>query len=354
MKICFITYDINQVGGIEQVISILSRQFAERFQWNIDILSLYSSSTDAFFDVNDRVQVIHGKADGVEAGKQFMRKHLLEGETHYDVILTFHMFISDEMARIAGKLPKGTKWAATEHNSVSYYTWKRKLLNFFVYHRADALVVLSEVSARYYRKHGLRSVTVLPNAVSFETEEASTLDQKQMVSIGRMEPVKGYDRLIAAFALASEQNHDWKLRMVGDGSLRKELEKKAEASGAGGQIVFPGYRKDVRGELLNSSLLVISSEHECFPVTALEAMECGVPVLSFDIPEICEMDGKSGAMAFAEQENVESMAEQMRELMNHPMQLQKMGRAAKKRAAAYHVDDIGDRWKTFLMELCSR
>lgn len=354
MKICFITYDINQVGGIEQVISILSRQFAERFQWKIDILSLYSSSTDAFFAVNDQVQVIHGRADGVEAGKQFMRTHLLEGKTHYDVILTFHMFISDEMARITGKLPAGTKWAATEHNSVSYYTWKRKLLNFFVYRRADALVVLSEVSAGYYRKHGLRHVAVLPNAVSFETDEASALDQKRMVSIGRMEPVKGYDRLIEAFAIASEQNRDWKLSMVGDGSLKKELEKKAKESHAGGQIVFPGYRKNVRGELLNSSLLVISSEHECFPVTALEAMECGVPVLSFAIPEICEMDGKSGAMAFAEQGNVKEMAEKMQELMNSQTRLQEMGRAAKKRAKAYHVDDIGDRWKTFLTELCSR
>ena len=354
MKICFITYDINQVGGIEQVISILSRQFAERFGWNVDILSLCSSGTDAFFDVNDRVQVIHGKADDVEAGKQFMKKHLLEGWTRYDVILTFHMFISDEMARIAGKLPKGTKWVATEHNSVSYYTWKRKLLNFFVYHRADALVVLSEVSAGYYRKLGLHHVTVLPNAVSFETDEASTLDQKQMVSIGRMEPVKGYDRLIEAFALASRQNRNWKLRMVGDGSLKKKLEQKAEALRAGSQIIFPGYQKNVRGELLNSSLLVISSEHECFPVTALEAMECGVPVLSFAIPEIREMDGKSGAMAFVEQGNVEAMAEKMRELMENPARLQEMGRAAKKRAKAYHVDGIGDRWKTFLTELGSR
>ena len=87
---------------------------------------------------------------------------------------------------------------------------------------------------------------------------------------------------------------------------------------------------------------------------ALEAMECGVPILSFAIPEIEEMDGKSGAMAFVEQGSIEKMAEKMVELMQNPPLLQKMGRAAKARAAAYHRDGIGERWNAFFSELCGR
>lgn len=354
MKLCLITYDMNLVGGIEQVISTLSSQFAGCFGWDIDILSLNSTKLDTFFPVSGKVRIIHGKAKNIEEGKQVMRNHLLGREKKYDAILTFHMFISDEMARIAGKLPAGTKWVATEHNSVSYYTWKRKLINYFVYRRADALVVLSEVSASYYRKKGFRHVAVLPNAVSFETEEASPLDQKQMLAVGRMEPVKGYEKLIQSFSLAAEQEKEWKLRMVGDGSLKEKLEQQAGRLKAENRIEFPGYRKNIREELMKSSLLVISSEHECFPVIALEAMECGVPILSFAIPEIEEMDGKSGAMAFVEQGNIEKMAEKMVELMQNPPLLQEMGRAAKTRAAAYHRDGIGERWNVFFSGLCGR
>lgn len=354
MKLCLITYDMNLVGGIEQVISTLSSQFAGSFGWNIDILSLNSTKQDTFFLLSEKVRILHGKAKNIEEGKQVMRTYLLGGEKKYDVILTFHLFIGDEMARIAGKLPTGTKWVATEHNSVSYYTWKRKLINYLVYRRADALVVLSEVSASFYRKKGFRHVTVIPNAVSFETEEVSPLDQKQMLAVGRMEPVKGYEKLIQSFLLAAEQEKAWKLRMVGDGSLKEKLEQQAGGLKAKDRIEFPGYRKNIRDELMKSSLLVISSEHECFPVIALEAMECGVPILSFAIPEICEMDGNSGAMAFVEQGNVEKMAEKMVELMQNPHLLQEMGCAAKARAAAYHRDGIGERWKTFLTELCSR
>ena len=52
MKLCLITYDMNLVGGIEQVISTLSSQFAGSFGWNIDILSLNSTKQDTFFPLS--------------------------------------------------------------------------------------------------------------------------------------------------------------------------------------------------------------------------------------------------------------------------------------------------------------
>ncbi|MDD7739007.1 MAG: glycosyltransferase family 4 protein [Fusicatenibacter sp.] len=351
MKICFITYDVNQVGGIERVIAILSRYFTETFSWNVDILSLYSEETSAFFTLSEKVRVIHGKRNGLKEGKKFVKEYLLRSGNSYDYIFTFHLYLAQLMAVLMPRLAKSVKWIATEHNSVYYYTWKRKLLNLLMYRKADRLVVLTEECASYYRKHGIKNTAVLPNAVSFEIPEQSRLDQKRIVAVGRMERVKGYDLLLEAFAQIAGQYPGWKLRLIGDGVTRESLEKQAKELGIADRTEFAGYQKNVKEQLLEASFLVMPSRngYEGFPMTALEALECGVPIVAFEMFQLREMAGTSDSMAFVEYGNVPELAKAMGDLMERREKLTAMGKEAKKRAAYYHSSHIGEMWKELLL-----
>ena len=102
------------------------------------------------------------------------------------------------------------------------------------------------------------------------------------ISVAYMRPEKRLDVLLRAFARLRETEQDARLKLVGDGPLRTHLEKLAAQLGIRDQVAFLGNldRKAMRAELLNSHCLVLSSEVETFGLALVEAMACGLPVIS--------------------------------------------------------------------------
>lgn len=90
--------------------------------------------------------------------------------------------------------------------------------------------------------------------------------------VGRLTPVKGFDRLIEAFRKAALP--DSRLVILGDGPLRDEL-----ASQGGPQVVLPGFRSDVKDCVQAFDLFVSSSRWENYPLAVLEAMDAGLPII---------------------------------------------------------------------------
>lgn len=351
MKICFITYDINLVGGIERVISLLGRQFTESYGWEVDVLSLYSDQTQTFFPTSENVHVIHGHCgNDFKTARKFLTSFLHSQGSGYDFLFTFHLYLAGELARQIHCLPKTTHWIATEHNSISYYKLKRKLLNLVMYRPACRLVTLADNYAAFYRKYGLKNVTVIPNAVSIETDQSTDFSSKTILGIGRMVDIKRFDLLLEAFALIAKKHPDWKLRFLGEGETLPSLQTRAVELGISDQVEFPGFCKDVRAELLKASIFSMTTQNgaECFPMAALEAMECGVPLVSFDMYALREIAGDSACMAFAPFGDLEGLAAELDRVMSDPELLHRMGQAAKERAAWFHLDHIGSFWKELL------
>lgn len=96
-------------------------------------------------------------------------------------------------------------------------------------------------------------------------------------SVGRMTPVKGFDRLIEAFRRAAMP--DSRLVILGEGPLRNEL-----AARGGPQVWLPGFRDDVEGLYQAFDLFVCSSRSENFPLAVLEAMDAGLPIVCTTTP----------------------------------------------------------------------
>ena len=117
-------------------------------------------------------------------------------------------------------------------------------------------------------------------------------------AVGRLEPTKGFDTLIRAFAVFKRQAANAKLVFVGEGSLRQSLESISKQMGVEGSVVFAGRRNDMPDVFCAMDVFVMSSVAEGMPRVLLEAMVSGVPCVATSIggiPEILD-DGKYGLL----------------------------------------------------------
>jgi glycosyltransferase involved in cell wall biosynthesis len=99
-------------------------------------------------------------------------------------------------------------------------------------------------------------------------------------AVGRLEPVKGIDRLLAAWPEVLQRVPEASALVVGDGSSRRTLEEQARSLGIAGRVRFVGARDDAPRLLACADVLVVPSRSEGMPLAALEAMAAGVPVVA--------------------------------------------------------------------------
>jgi glycosyltransferase involved in cell wall biosynthesis len=117
-------------------------------------------------------------------------------------------------------------------------------------------------------------------------------DTPLLITAGRMESQKDPVLMVEAFARLCEQRGATAPRpalvMVGDGALRNRIAQRAEALGIGDRVIMPGMlpAERVAEHLRCADLFVLSSEYEGMPMALLEALGCGLPVVSTDVGEV--------------------------------------------------------------------
>ncbi|MCG5053234.1 MAG: GT4 family glycosyltransferase PelF [Myxococcales bacterium] len=156
-------------------------------------------------------------------------------------------------------------------------------------------------------------------------------------TVGRLVPVKDQACLLEAFA-RTEVPHA-RLVLVGDGPLRRELEDKAQHLGIGARVVFAGGRRDVADLLPAFDVFVLSSKSEGLPLTVLEAMASGLPVVATDVGALAEavIPGRTGRLV--PPENPAALAEALTALLKDREMREGMAAAGLARARAHF--DLG-------------
>ena len=165
------------------------------------------------------------------------------------------------------------------------------------------------------------------------------------MAVGRVEEVKNYDLLVKAFGSIEDKYPDWTLRIAGDGSCFDKIKKEANNFA---HIELLGRRKEVKDLMLDSSFLVISSRYEAFPLVAIEALECGLPLVSTQLPSIHSMTDGFHAVLYANQNDVQDLADKMEKMITDEELVRNMGNEAKKCAEQYHIDNIFTQWKAII------
>jgi glycosyltransferase involved in cell wall biosynthesis len=216
----------------------------------------------------------------------------------------------------------------------------------------DALVVLTEGDRADYRELAGLRVERIPNPTPPLDGGTSTLDAPIVVAAGRLTSQKGFDLLIPAWAPVARRHPGWTLRIYGGGPERAALEALIEAEGMAGRVELMGPTKRLGEALAEASLFVLSSRFEGFGLVILEAMQAGLPVVSFDCPrgpgEIITT-GRDGTLV--PPEDVPALTAAIDELVADPARRRAYGAAALKTAAAYDPREVGACWEALLDEL---
>lgn len=174
---------------------------------------------------------------------------------------------------------------AIESNRLNYAFFDvKKRIEESVMSRSDTIVALTKSIRDYLHKRGFTNTGIIPNAVDAE-KYTNKDDENFILFAGRLSKVKGIPYLIQAFSEISK-DYDADLMLVGSGPDEARLKKMVISKNIKDRVHFiPMVGKDKLREYLSKcSIFVLPSLFECMPVTLLEAMASGKPVIASDIP----------------------------------------------------------------------
>lgn len=278
-KIAFILGSMGR-GGAERVISILSKDFAER-GWTTHIGLLLFNVVDYALDPTTKVFDFTGNVSSrIKRVPYWLKnlRHYIKNEKP-DVIVSFAARIN--VLVLLAALGTRTKVIVSERNDPSCdgRGIVAKILVRLLYPLSKKIIFQTKRSLNYFPKSFLKKSVVIPNPISVACL-ASEQKKKKIVSVGRLTKQKNHALLIRAFAEVSKEYPEHELYIYGDGELLDELKSLSVQMSVGSKVHFEGNVPNVHERIADAEFFVLSSDYEGLSNALLEAMMMGLPCIS--------------------------------------------------------------------------
>ena len=218
-----------------------------------------------------------------------------------------HLFLSTNQCAFIRKL-KSAPLIITNHGLISQ-TVPMKLQKIYLptigkwtFHAADKVITYTEEDKSSIINLGVdpNKIEVIHNGIDTKlfTPKQRESKNKQLLWIGRYIKGKGVEYLIDAFKIVSEEYDDLKLLMVGDGPLKKNIQKQINNLGLSEKITLKTFvpNSEIQDLYRNSDVFVLPSLEEGVPRTILEAMSCEIPVVCTKLPQLVDIVNKCGIL----------------------------------------------------------
>lgn len=145
--------------------------------------------------------------------------------------------------------------------------------------KSSKIRLLTECLLPSLRNNVISRTSIVPNPIIKVPRPFSLKRSKTIVAVGRLDPIKGFDILILAWAMLEKIYPEWQLCIFGEGVDRVRLQQIINYN-LKKKDVLKGGITDVYPELLNSSIYVSSSYEEGYGLATLEAMSCKLPIVT--------------------------------------------------------------------------
>lgn len=380
-KIVYCTPALYSAGGVERIVSYKASYFAEQLGYDITIIVTEGRGRGCFFPLSDKVKVVNFELGFEDLWKaSFLRKVFLylSKQRKYKKMLSAELMriqpdITISMLRreinFLTSLKDGSKKIGELHvNRANYRNFEandsNKLKQLFAkfwmkslvgkLNRLDQLVVLTDKSKISWPE--LSNVTVIPDPIPLSTFlSVSDLHAKRVITIGRYAYQKGYDLLLQAWAEVEKHYTDWKLEIYGMGDQSPYRHIITDLGIDTNRCLLNGPVDDVGQVYKNSSIFVLSSRFEGFGLVLVEAMACGLPVVSFDCPagpdEIIT-DGYDGLLVPSG--DVKVLAQKLMFLMADEGLRKRLSQNACQSAQRYEMNLIAGKWVDLFNKLMAK
>jgi len=232
-------------------------------------------------------------------------------------------------------------------------------LRLLAYSLCEGLVTQSPGAKAFFPPWIRRKSVVLPNPVPTPAApgpaDRAAGPERVAIAMGRLDPEKGFDVLLEAFALALPDCPGWSLHLLGEGPERGGLEALAARLGLQGRIQMPGWVLEPNPLLQAADLFLLPSRVEGFPNALCEAMACGLPVIATgcadSIGTILE-DGAAGRIV--PPDDAPSLARAMVDLMTDPDGRAALGARARQSVSRFQGSAVIEAWERYLEASSSR
>lgn len=378
MKIVYCTPALYMAGGVERVLTMKANHLAEHYGYDITIILTEGKDKGLFYPLSDKIKVVNldigfeelwtcsfAKKVRVYLRKQHLYKKLLTAE-----LMRIRPDITISLLRreinFLTSIKDGSKKVGELHvNRANYRNFEKGKGNFLKNLFAqwwmhnlvgklrglDRFIVLTDEDRKAWGE--LSNVTHIPNPLTLTPIVKSPLTQKRLLSVGRYAYQKGYDMLLKAWALVEKDHLDWSLAIYGDGNSEPYLRQAMELGIDMERCTLNPPTKTIQNEYANSSLYVMSSRFEGLPLVLIEAMACGLPVVSFDCP--CGpkdvVTPQSGVLV--KSGDIGALATALSRLMSDADERRRLSQGAIQRSAFYDINHIGEQWNHLFQTVCS-
>lgn len=356
-KITFFISSLNG-GGAEGVCINLANALSKR-GWNISIVILNLKNAEYKNRIESSVELISLNVSNSRYAFFKMRKLLLDNNIQKVVAFDYIMTILLVLIRVTLKnkfyiIMRNINTLSQKKNMKK--TFKQNIVYSLlnkIFYKVDYIVnQCNAMKEDLLSLHSLnpKNVGVIYNPVNKRIEDISieSSDIKKenfFLCVGRLEKQKSFEYAIKAFANISPLYPNFRLKIVGKGSLETYLKKIAIEYGIESKIDFEGFQQDVIPYYQKAKATILTSVYEGFPNVLIESITLGTPVVSFNCPsgpkEIIE-EGLNGFLV--EYLNIDDLSSKMLKVIENKFDSKIVISTSKK----YSIENIITKWENLL------
>lgn len=371
LKIAYITPQLYTADGVARVLTMKANYFAEKFRYDITIILTEGKNKPLFYQLSDKIHIVNLDLNFEDLWHQpFLKKVIiyLKKQRKYKQLLTKELMrikpditvsllrreinfindIKDGSIKIGEMHVLRSHYRNFEKNDTNYIKevfskfWMHRLIGKLK--RLERMIVLTEKDCTAWTE--LDNVISIPNPLPFMPKDISPLTEKRVIAVGRYYQEKGFDLLLESWAKIYKTHPEWRLEIYGDGNKDNYEEIRDTLGIPANCCILNGRTNNIEQEYLNSSIYVCSSRFEGFGMVIIEAMACGLAVVSFDCPW-----GPSSILAhnedgiLVENGNTEHLADAIASLMDNPYKLKTLAEKAIVNVQRFQMDKIANQWK---------
>jgi len=345
-------------GGAERILTLVSNELAERGH-EVSVVSFDGAEDRDFYTVSPAIRRLRlglgrttARSDVVTTVRRLIgsRRAFLELKPEVAIGFMHSAFVPLSLALRGTGIPV----IGSERTAFTHYRSRplqRLLLRASVRLLKHMTVNGAEIRDEFPAAISER-MTVIPNPVlpARRLAEPGGGEIRTLLCVGGLRPEKDHQTLLISFARVANRFPDWRLRIIGDGPLRKSLERKIEELGLGDRVQLVNARSSIEAEYSDAQLFVLPSTYEAFPNCLAEALAHGLPAVGFaDCPgtNALIVPGVNGALA-AGPDKVQALSTTLEGLMASPALRESLGQRAPTTVERYSLSATVDRWERLL------